>query len=73
MIDMDMMDTVEQIPAKTIVTRTKSPDAWFGADYNMNIYRGCSHGCIYCDSRSLCYRNPDFDRIKVKEIGRAHV
>lgn len=33
----------------------------------MNIYRGCSHGCIYCDSRSLCYRNADFDRIKVKE------
>ena len=21
----------------------------------MNIYRGCSHGCIYCDSRSKCY------------------
>ena len=59
------MDGPEQIPAKTIVTRTKSSE-WFGADYNMNIYRGCSHGCIYCDSRSLCYRNPDFDRIKVK-------
>ena len=22
--------------------------------YGMNIYRGCSHGCIYCDSRSRC-------------------
>ena len=21
----------------------------------MNLYRGCSHGCIYCDSRSTCY------------------
>ncbi len=55
------------LPAKTIVTRTKAPAAWFGADYNMNIYRGCSHGCIYCDSRSDCYRDPDFDTIKVKE------
>ena len=22
----------------------------------MNIYRGCTHGCIYCDSRSVCYQ-----------------
>jgi len=33
----------------------------------MNIYRGCPHGCIYCDSRSDCYKNPDFDTVKVKE------
>jgi len=33
----------------------------------MNIYRGCSHGCIYCDSRSDCYRNTDFGTVKVKE------
>jgi DNA repair photolyase len=26
----------------------------------MNIYRGCTHGCIYCDSRSKCY-NMDHD------------
>lgn len=33
----------------------------------MNIYRGCSHGCIYCDSRSLCYRmDHDFEDIEVK-------
>ena len=36
---------MEQIPAKHIVTKTKSSD-WFGLDYNMNIYRGCCHGCI---------------------------
>lgn len=57
---------METIPAKRIVTRTKTSE-WFGADYNMNIYRGCSHGCIYCDSRSNCYRVDDFDRIKAKE------
>jgi DNA repair photolyase len=33
----------------------------------MNLYRGCSHGCIYCDSRSLCYQmNHDFEDIEVK-------
>ncbi|MFP4016685.1 MAG: radical SAM protein [Halanaerobiales bacterium] len=33
----------------------------------MNIYRGCSHGCIYCDSRSECYQiKHDFEDIEVK-------
>lgn len=36
----------------------------------MNIYRGCSHGCIYCDSRSLCYgMNHIFEDIEVKING----
>lgn len=35
---------------------------------SMNIYRGCSHGCIYCDSRSKCYQmDHDFEDIEVKE------
>lgn len=35
---------------------------------SMNIYRGCSHGCIYCDSRSKCYQfTHDFEDIEVKE------
>lgn len=33
----------------------------------MNIYRGCCHGCIYCDSRSECYRIDDFDTVRAKE------
>ena len=34
----------------------------------MNLYRGCQHGCIYCDSRSLCYQmNHVFEDIEVKE------
>jgi len=60
-------EPIQTIPAKSIVYKNKSPDSWFGLDYNMNIYRGCSHGCIYCDSRSDCYRNIDFDTVKVKE------
>ena len=34
----------------------------------MNIYRGCSHGCIYCDSRSKCYQfTHAFEDIEVKQ------
>ena len=34
----------------------------------INLYRGCTHGCIYCDSRSNCYRmNHSFEDIEVKE------
>lgn len=55
------------IPAKGIVYKAKKPAEWFGAEYNMNIYRGCSHGCIYCDSRSDCYHNTEFDTVRAKE------
>lgn len=38
------------------------------AKNGMNLYRGCSHGCIYCDSRSACYgMDHDFEDIEVKE------
>lgn len=38
------------------------------AKNGMNIYRGCSHGCIYCDSRSACYGfTHDFEDIEVKQ------
>lgn len=38
------------------------------AGNGMNLYRGCLHGCIYCDSRSLCYQmNHPFEDIEVKE------
>ena len=38
-----------------------------GGRVGMNIYRGCSHGCIYCDSRSSCYQfTHPFEDIEVK-------
>lgn len=61
------LDNIPTIPAKSIVYKNSSPSSWFGLDYNMNIYRGCSHGCIYCDSRSSCFQNPEFNTVKVKE------
>lgn len=42
-------------------------NSWFDINYNMNIYKGCCHGCIYCDSRSECYQIEDFDRVRAKE------
>ena len=44
--------------AKSLLTR-----------YNgMNLYRGCAHGCVYCDSRSTCYQfTHPFEDIEVKQ------
>ena len=39
-----------------------------GGYFGMNIYRGCTHGCIYCDSRSRCYQfTHPFEDIEVKQ------
>ncbi|MCR4599758.1 MAG: radical SAM protein [Acetatifactor sp.] len=39
-----------------------------GGSNGMNIYRGCTHGCIYCDSRSKCYQfTHSFEDIEVKQ------
>ena len=58
---------MEYVPAKSIVHPVKYKGEWFGHEYNMNIYRGCSHGCIYCDSRSDCYHIDDFSDVRAKE------
>lgn len=56
------------IQAKTLLNPVKQPDTWFGLRYNMNLYRGCQHRCIYCDSRSQCYGLDRFDQdVLVKE------
>ncbi len=48
---------MHEIEAKTILS----------AKNGMNLYRGCTHGCIYCDSRSKCYLPPvPFEDIAVK-------
>jgi len=53
---------IKEIRAKTLVTRVRGLDTYFGLDYGMNLYRGCQHHCVYCDSRSLCYGIEAFDR-----------
>ena len=58
---------MEFIPAKTIISGYAASNPWFGNNYNMNIYKGCCHGCIYCDSRSECYGVENFDKVRAKE------
>ncbi|MGC5325783.1 SPL family radical SAM protein [Brevibacillus sp. SYSU BS000544] len=57
---------IRPMVAKTILSTSKHPSAWFGVKYNMNLYRGCEIQCIYCDSRSECYGIDDFHNITVK-------
>ena len=49
---------MHRVQAKTLLS----------AQNGMNIYRGCTHGCIYCDSRSKCYGfTHAFEDVEVKE------
>lgn len=56
---------MEYVPAKHLLHRSRSTE-WFGTDHTMNIYRGCCHGCLYCDSRSDCYQIEKFDQVRAK-------
>ncbi|RPJ44685.1 MAG: radical SAM protein [Chloroflexi bacterium] len=53
---------VIEIQAKTMLATIAHPDGIFGLKYNMNLYRGCQHQCIYCDSRSACYEIENFNQ-----------
>ena len=55
---------MEYIDAKAILL--SADGAWFGCEHTANLYRGCSHGCIYCDSRSDCYAIKNFETVRVK-------
>ena len=57
---------IREIEARTLLSRNTHPDPVFGVKYTMNLYRGCQHQCIYCDSRSACYEIEDFADILVK-------
>ena len=47
--EQELQDAMHFVDAKGILIGGKGR-------YGMNIYRGCSHGCVYCDSRSRCYQ-----------------
>ncbi len=57
---------IQEVEAKVLLSHVKQPDTWFGLKYNMNLYRGCQRQCIYCDSRSQCYRIENFRDLLVK-------
>ena len=56
-------------PAKTLLRGGSGVDPWFLGRYGMNLYRGCEHGCVYCDGRAeRYYVAGDFERdVVVKE------
>ena len=47
--------TIKEIEAKSILRKHKRIDSWFISRYGMNLYRGCTHNCVYCDGRSEGY------------------
>ncbi len=60
-----------EIDVKGILNSVRGEDEWFGLSYNMNLYRGCEHQCIYCDTRSACYQIENFNEevlIKINAI-----
>ncbi|RKY55652.1 MAG: radical SAM protein [Candidatus Neomarinimicrobiota bacterium] len=46
---------IKEIKAKSILRKHKKIDSWFISHYGMNLYRGCTHNCVYCDGRSEGY------------------
>lgn len=58
---------MEEIPVKGLMQSCGDGSGWFGHNWNVNLYRGCCHGCIYCDSRSSCYQVHEFDRVRCKK------
>ncbi|MCL1964027.1 MAG: radical SAM protein [Firmicutes bacterium] len=58
-------------PAKSILQAIgyggQETGDFFVRHYNMNLYRGCSHGCVYCDARSVCYRLDAPGEVRAKQ------
>ncbi|MCW4044328.1 MAG: radical SAM protein [Candidatus Bathyarchaeota archaeon] len=48
--------TIQEIKAKSVLLKHGKIDSWFVSRYGMNLYRGCTHNCVYCDGRSERYR-----------------
>ncbi len=47
---------IHEIEAKSILRKQKTIDSWFVSRYGLNLYRGCSHDCSYCDGRAESYQ-----------------
>lgn len=59
---------MELIDARTIVATNKGLNQnYLAAEYNMNLYHGCPHGCIYCYARGAYWGIKEFDRVRAKK------
>lgn len=60
---------VKEINAKSILRKQRKVDSWFVSRYGMNLYRGCTHDCVYCDGRAEKYQtHKDFENKVVVKI-----
>jgi DNA repair photolyase len=46
---------IKEIQSKTILRKMKKIESWFISHHGMNLYRGCTHNCVYCDGRADRY------------------
>ena len=59
---------MSEMTFKRLLTPTHMDEQYFfRGDYTLNLYRGCNHGCVYCDSRSVCYHMDYFAHVRVKK------
>jgi DNA repair photolyase len=50
---------IQEITAKSVLRKYKKLDSWFLTRYGINLYRGCTHNCVYCDGRAETYQTHD--------------
>ena len=66
--------TISETEAKSILRKHKKIDSWFISHYGMNLYRGCTHNCVYCDGRSEGYYvEGEFGRDVAVKVNAAEV
>jgi len=58
----------ECVKAKSLLSKPHVADSWFHMNRSLNAYRGCEHGCVYCDGNSEYYHVDNFySHVRVKE------
>jgi len=58
----------ECVKARSLLSKPHVADSWFHMNRSLNAYRGCEHGCVYCDGNSEYYHVDNFySHIRVKE------
>lgn len=63
-----------EIEAKSILRKHRRIDSWFVSHYGMNLYRGCTHNCAYCDGRAERYNvQGEFGREVAVKVNAAEV
>lgn len=50
-----ILEMITEKEVKSVLRKRKTIDSWFVTHYGLNLYRGCTHNCSYCDGRAECY------------------